>query len=101
MRTLAFCFLLAGLYACSPDRSNDRLADAYVDLLRFRDRAAQADTSALQTGIDSILSAHGYTSATYREGFVLLADGPDRLQAFFARVEARLAETNPALQPTP
>jgi hypothetical protein len=92
---------LTGLLACNVDPPVDRLADAYVDLLRYRDRTAQVDTSAIKSGIDSILAAHRFTVDTYRSTFASLAEDPGRLAAFFARVDQRLAETNPALLPQP
>ncbi|MCU0453961.1 MAG: hypothetical protein MUE68_09895 [Bacteroidetes bacterium] len=97
MRPLASSLLALFLIACDTTESTDRLADTYVDLLRYRDRAAQSDTSAIRAGIDSILSTHGYTPDGYRSAFASLADDPSDLAAFFSRAESRMSATNPAL----
>jgi hypothetical protein len=101
MRHLMIALALTGMLACSAEPSVDRLADAYVDLLRYRDWSARADTVAIRAGIDSVLSAHGFTGDAYQSTFASLAEDPDRLTAFFARVDQRLTQTNPALQPQP
>lgn len=101
MRNAAIWILVITSLACDSVEPIDRLADTYVDLLRYRDRTEQPDSSMIQTGIDSILATHGFTPAAYRSAFASLADDPDHLPAFFARVEVRMAATNPALTKTP
>lgn len=101
MRPLSIVLALSGILACSVDPPVDRLADAYVDLLRFRDLSTKSDTATIRMGIDSVLAAHHYSGESYHESFASLAGDPERLSAFFARVEQRLAATNPALQDHP
>lgn len=93
--------VLSGWMAC--DRSDDvtRLADTYVDLLRFRESTTGQDTAATRIGIDSLLTEHGFTPDSYQTAFSSLFDEPKTLPAFFERVDQRIAATNPVLQSRP
>lgn len=101
MRPTIIVFALTAILSCSAEPPVEQLADSYVDLLRFRDRTTRTDTTRIRAGIDSVLEVHGLTPNSYRAGLAALADEPSRLSAFFARVDERLAATNPALAPAP
>ena len=97
----SFPLLLLAVLGCNAPGTPDRLANVYVDLLRFRDTVSRPDTAAVRRGVDSILFAAGYTAETYQREFIALAEDPRRLPVFFDLVDQRLAATNPAARQTP
>jgi hypothetical protein len=89
---LFFCFLLS---ACAQQGNNaDRLANAYADVLRYRDSSIRADSSVVRSGTDSIFAVYDISRDKFLHGVRALADDPETYQSFFAGVDSRLSATS-------
>jgi hypothetical protein len=101
LSTFFLCLALTGALSCASDTSrNEPIANAYADMLRFRDVHPRSDSTTVQNGIDSILSRYGLTQDSYLLRFRALADDPTNLRPFFELVQNRLAQTS-GLPPAP
>lgn len=86
---------LTGIVSCTSDTGrNEQIANAYADILRYRDTQPRSDSTTVRHGIDSVLHHYGLTRETYLQQFRTLADDPTTLRPFFELVQSRLTQTS-------
>ena len=91
----SFIVIASGLVACTSTGGRmDAVADAYADILRYRDAHVRSDTMTVRAGVDSVLASHSLTRDEFLAGFHRLADDPATVQPFFDQIQTRLAQTS-------